>query len=114
MLRREIDAGRQAYVVYPLIEESEALSAKAATIEAENLQQNVFMKSAQPMQPAALPRQFIFPQPLHTPSWGTLQALTIHVNPTRHVHVWNSFWHHWRTVSMPWPFPPAWLQLMRL
>lgn len=42
LLRREIDAGRQAYVVYPLIEESEALSAKAATIEAENLQQNVF------------------------------------------------------------------------
>ena len=42
LLRREVDAGRQAYVVYPLIEESETLSAKAATIEAENLQKNVF------------------------------------------------------------------------
>ncbi|MGN1125753.1 MAG: ATP-dependent DNA helicase RecG [Candidatus Gastranaerophilaceae bacterium] len=42
LIKQEVDAGRQAYVVYPLIEESETLSAKAATNEAENLQKNVF------------------------------------------------------------------------
>lgn len=42
LIKQEIEAGRQAYVVYPLIEESETLSAKAATIEAERLQNEVF------------------------------------------------------------------------
>lgn len=42
LIQSKIDAGRQAYVVYPLIEESETLSAKAATIEAERLQKEVF------------------------------------------------------------------------
>ena len=42
LLRREIGYGRQAYIVYPLIDESETLSAKAATIEAEKLQKDVF------------------------------------------------------------------------
>lgn len=42
LIKKEIEAGRQAYVVYPLIEESETLSAKAATIEAERLQTEVF------------------------------------------------------------------------
>ncbi|MDR1327771.1 MAG: ATP-dependent DNA helicase RecG [Heliobacteriaceae bacterium] len=42
LIKREVKAGRQAYVVYPLIEESETLSAKAATIEAERLQKDVF------------------------------------------------------------------------
>ena len=42
LIKREIEAGRQAYVVYPLIEESETLSAKAATIEAEKLQNEIF------------------------------------------------------------------------
>lgn len=42
LIQREIEDGRQAYVVYPLIEESETLSAKAATIEAERLQTEVF------------------------------------------------------------------------
>lgn len=42
LIQREVEAGRQAYVVYPLIEESETLSAKAATIEAERLQAEVF------------------------------------------------------------------------
>jgi ATP-dependent DNA helicase RecG len=42
LIQSEIDAGRQAYVVYPLIEESETLSAKAATIEAKRLQKEVF------------------------------------------------------------------------
>ena len=42
LIQREIEVGRQAYVVYPLIEESETLSAKAATIEAERLQNEVF------------------------------------------------------------------------
>ena len=35
LIRQEIDAGRQAYIVYPLIDESETLSAKAATKEKE-------------------------------------------------------------------------------
>lgn len=42
LVRRELNYGRQAYVVYPLIDESETLSAKAATIEAEKLQKEVF------------------------------------------------------------------------
>ncbi len=42
LIKHEVEAGRQAYVVYPLIEESETLSAKAATIEAEKLQNEVF------------------------------------------------------------------------
>lgn len=42
LITREIESGRQAYVVYPLIEESETLSAKAATIEAEKLQNEIF------------------------------------------------------------------------
>lgn len=42
LLKKEVEAGRQAYVVYPLIEESETLSAKAATIEAEKLRTEIF------------------------------------------------------------------------
>ena len=42
LIRQEVAQGRQAYVVYPLIDESETLSAKAATIEAERLQAEVF------------------------------------------------------------------------
>ena len=42
LIQHEIEQGRQAYVVYPLIEESETLSAKAATIEAEKLQKEIF------------------------------------------------------------------------
>jgi ATP-dependent DNA helicase RecG len=38
-IREQIDLGRQAYVVFPLIEESETLSAKAATQEFERLKQ---------------------------------------------------------------------------
>lgn len=41
-IQKQIEEGRQAYIVYPLIEESETLSAKAATIEAERLQKEVF------------------------------------------------------------------------
>ncbi len=42
LMRTEILKGRQVYVVFPLIEESETLAAKAATTEAEHLQQEVF------------------------------------------------------------------------
>lgn len=42
LIKQEIESGRQAYIVYPLIDESETLSAKAATIEAEKLQTEVF------------------------------------------------------------------------
>lgn len=42
LIKKEVNNGRQAYVVYPLIDESETLSAKAATIEAEKLQSEVF------------------------------------------------------------------------
>jgi ATP-dependent DNA helicase RecG len=40
--REEIAAGRQVFVVCPLVEESEALQAKAATREAEHLQRTEF------------------------------------------------------------------------
>ena len=42
LIRREVSQGRQAYIVYPLIEESETLSAKAATIEKEKWETEVF------------------------------------------------------------------------
>lgn len=42
LIKSEIDMGHQAYIVFPLIEESETLSAKAATIEAEALQTGFF------------------------------------------------------------------------
>lgn len=42
LIKKEVDAGHQAYIVYPLIEESETLSAKAATIEAERLKNTIF------------------------------------------------------------------------
>jgi ATP-dependent DNA helicase RecG len=42
LIKEQIEQGRQAYVVYPLIDESETLSAKAATEEAKNLQENIF------------------------------------------------------------------------
>ena len=42
LIRKEVDNGRQAYIVYPLIEESETLSAKAATAEKERWQEEVF------------------------------------------------------------------------
>lgn len=42
LIKQEVESGKQAYIVYPLIDESETLSAKAATIEAEKLQQEIF------------------------------------------------------------------------
>ena len=41
-LRREVEAGRQAFIICPLIEESEAIEAKAATREYERLSEEVF------------------------------------------------------------------------
>lgn len=45
LIKGEILKGRQAYIVFPLIEESETLSAKAATTEAKRLQEEVFQES---------------------------------------------------------------------
>ncbi len=42
IIQNEIEQNRQVYVVYPLIDESETLSAKAATIEAEKFQNEIF------------------------------------------------------------------------
>ena len=42
LIKQEVESGKQTYIVYPLIDESETLSAKAATIEAEKLQQEIF------------------------------------------------------------------------
>lgn len=42
LIREEVEKGHQAYIVFPLIEESESLSAKAATKEAEILQNGIF------------------------------------------------------------------------
>ena len=42
LIRKEVREGRQAYIVYPLIDESETLSAKAATIEKEKWETEVF------------------------------------------------------------------------
>ena len=42
LIKDEVKKGHQAYIVFPLIDESETLSAKAATKEAEILQNGVF------------------------------------------------------------------------
>ncbi len=42
LIRSEVEKGHQAYIVFPLIDESESLAAKAATKEAESLQNGVF------------------------------------------------------------------------
>jgi ATP-dependent DNA helicase RecG len=41
-IQQQIDAGRQAYVIYPLIEESTKIDLRAATEMADHLQQDVF------------------------------------------------------------------------
>jgi ATP-dependent DNA helicase RecG len=41
-VREQLDAGRQAYVVYPLVEESDKIDLKAATEMADHLAQDVF------------------------------------------------------------------------
>jgi ATP-dependent DNA helicase RecG len=42
VIRRELRAGRQAYVVYPLIEESAKMDLRAATAMADQLQHDIF------------------------------------------------------------------------
>ncbi len=42
LIKDEVNNGHQAYIVFPLIDESETLSAKAATKEAEELQNGYF------------------------------------------------------------------------
>ena len=42
LVRRETASGRQAFVICPLVEESESIVAKAAVAEAERLQRDVF------------------------------------------------------------------------
>jgi ATP-dependent DNA helicase RecG len=41
-IRKQVDAGRQAYVIYPLVEESAKVDLKAATEMADHLAQDVF------------------------------------------------------------------------
>jgi ATP-dependent DNA helicase RecG len=41
-VRQQLDAGRQAYVIYPLVEESEKIDVKAATAMADHLAQEIF------------------------------------------------------------------------
>ena len=42
IVRREVDAGHQAFVICPLIEESESVIARSATAEFERLQKDIF------------------------------------------------------------------------
>jgi ATP-dependent DNA helicase RecG len=42
VIRRELEAGRQAYIIYPLVEESEKIDLKSATEMADHLQAEVF------------------------------------------------------------------------
>ena len=42
LIREQLDAGRQAYVIYPLIEESEKIDLKSATEMADHLQTEIF------------------------------------------------------------------------
>jgi ATP-dependent DNA helicase RecG len=42
LIREHLDAGRQAYIIYPLVEESEKIDLKSATEMADHLQTEVF------------------------------------------------------------------------
>jgi ATP-dependent DNA helicase RecG len=42
LIRDQLDAGRQAYIIYPLVEESEKIDLKSATEMADHLQADVF------------------------------------------------------------------------
>jgi ATP-dependent DNA helicase RecG len=42
LIRQQLDAGRQAYIIYPLVEESEKVDLKSATEMADHLQAEVF------------------------------------------------------------------------
>jgi ATP-dependent DNA helicase RecG len=42
LIRSELEAGRQAYIIYPLVEESEKIDLKSATEMADHLQAEVF------------------------------------------------------------------------
>ena len=42
LIREQIDTGRQAYIIYPLVEESEKIDLKSATEMADHLQAEVF------------------------------------------------------------------------
>jgi len=42
VIRDQLDAGRQAYVIYPLVEESEKIDLKSATEMADHLQTDIF------------------------------------------------------------------------
>jgi ATP-dependent DNA helicase RecG len=42
LIRKEIKTGRQAFIIYPLVEESEKLEAKAAVEEHERIQKEIF------------------------------------------------------------------------
>jgi ATP-dependent DNA helicase RecG len=41
-IREQLDAGRQAYIIYPLVEESEKIDLKSATEMADHLQTDIF------------------------------------------------------------------------
>jgi ATP-dependent DNA helicase RecG len=41
-VRKEVQAGRQAFIIFPLVEESESIQTKAATEEYQRLSQDVF------------------------------------------------------------------------
>lgn len=42
LIREQLDAGRQAYIIYPLVEESEKIDLKSATEMADHLQTDIF------------------------------------------------------------------------
>ena len=46
LIQREIESGRQVYIVYPLVEESEKLDLKAATEMSQHLAQDIFPQYA--------------------------------------------------------------------
>src|SRR5215470_219402 len=42
LIREQLDAGRQAYIIYPLVEGSEKIDLKSATEMSDHLQADVF------------------------------------------------------------------------
>ena len=73
LIRGQLDAGRQAYVIYPLIEESEKVDLKSATEMADHLQAEVF-----PAYRVAL---------MHGRMKDDVKARVMHAFATGHIHI---------------------------
>jgi nitrile hydratase accessory protein len=87
---KEVAAGRQAYVVYPLIEESEKVDLKAATEMADNLAQEVLYVNQKLM------KQFRYKVPTTWQEWAaTLGAEIKRAQAAGDPDTGETYYRHW-------------------